>query len=250
MASLALIVPVSLLLVLGFSLVRSSPSWWRHYTLNDELVAHATAVENAAVSQLTRTRATDPSWDQTDTTEPWRSAPWSIALRDEDASAWLTARLREWIEGDVGLEDWPEGLGQPQVRFEKGRLRLGAALRFEKDTRVVSAAITPEFHEDGSLWLRTDWVHIGRFPLPAGPMLAHADREVRGDLAQSDAEAIAADADAVGFFDILRGKAPLAQRPILRLDDGRAVRLLGFRLSEGRIELDCQTVARESVARN
>jgi hypothetical protein len=252
-AGLALAGVAALALLTASSLVRASPSWWRHYALDPELRDHATAVENAAISQLYRTRPADPDWQRDPGDAPWRSAPWSIALKDEDASAWLTARLRDWMEGEADrgrLDAWPEGLGQPQVRFEAGRLRLGAALRFENGSRVISAAIEPEFRDDGSLWLDTDWITIGRLPLPAGPVLARADRAIRDELPGDIAQAISDDAEQVGFFDILRGEAPLARTPVLRLDDGRAVRLLGLRLRDGRLEVDCQTVARQTAARD
>lgn len=242
-SGLGLAVVVTLLLVVGFSLTRAAPSWWRQYTLDDRLRSHATAVENAAVSQLSRTRPADTNLKAG---EPWRSAPWSIAIKDGDASAWLTARLQNWLAGDQGFRDWPEGLGRPQIRFEEGRLHLGASLHFEKGDRVLSAAVEPEFRDDGSLWLKTDWIHIGRLPLPAGPMLARAedaiDQRIPGDLADN--------AHASSLFAILRGEAPLAQRPVLRIDEGRAVRLLALRLLDGRIELDCQTISREALARN
>lgn len=240
---LGLAIPVTLALLVGFSLARAAPSWWRQYTLDDKLRARATSVENAAVSMLSKTRPTDPSLQPGD---PWKSAPWSIAIRDDDASAWLTARLGNWLASDQGFKDWPEGLGRPQIKFENGQLRLGAMLRFEKGNRVLSAAIEPEFRDDGSLWLRTDWIHIGRLPLPAGPMLARAqsaiDQRMPGDLADNE--------HAVSLFKILRGDAPLAQHPVLRIDEGRAVRLLALRLLDGHIELDCQTVSQEALARN
>ena len=248
-AGLACAAIAALLLITASSLVRLSPSWWRHYTLDTGLKDHAARVENAAISHLYRARPADPAL--TDDGAPWRSAPWSIALREEDASAWLTARLPDWLEGDAGkIAEWPEGLGQPQVRFENGRPRVGAALRFEQGDRVISAAITPEFHDDGSLWLRTDWIHIGRLPLPAGPMLTHADRAIADEMPEELADEIARDAERAGFFEILRGEAPLVREPVLRLDDGRAVRLLALRLTDGRIEIDCQTIARNRASRN
>jgi hypothetical protein len=246
---LSLAVAITACLLFASSLARTAPSWWRRYTLDDDLRSHATRVENAAVSQLTRARPADPAWSPAQDGEPWRSERWSIAIREEDANAWLTGRLRNWIAGDDALDVWPEGLDQPQVRFENGAMRLGAKLTFQKGERVVSAAIRPEFREDGSLWVRTDWVHIGRLPLPAGPMLAHANSTIRDELPEGIGESVSEDAEAAGFFEMLRGDAPLSMNPTLRLDDGRAVRLLDLRLKEGRIEIDCQTIARRTAAR-
>jgi hypothetical protein len=248
-SGLSLTVVISTALLLAASLAQTAPSWWRRYTLDDDLRAHATSVENAAVSQLTKTRPADPAWAESPGGEPWRSERWSIALREEDANAWLTGRLANWIAGDDAFDIWPEGLDQPQVHFERGAMRLGAQLRFEKGRRVLSAAIRPEFRENGSLWLRTDWVHIGRLPLPAGPMLARADDAIRDELPDEIGESFSAGTEAAGFFDILRGNAPLSTDPTIRLDDGRSIRLLDLRLKEGRIEIDCQTVARRTAAR-
>ena len=248
-AGLSLAVVVTFTALFAASLARTAPSWWRRYTLDDGLREHATRVENAAVSQLTRTRPADPAWTAGDDNTPWRSERWSIAIREEDANAWLTGRLRNWIAGDDALDIWPEGLAQPQVQFQDGALRLGAQLTFERGQRVLSATIRPEFREDGSLWLRTNWVHVGRLPLPARPMLARADRSIRDELPDDVGESLSAGAEAAGIFDILRGDAPLSNSPTLRLDDGRAVRLLGLRLREDRIEIDCQTIARRTAAR-
>lgn len=242
-AGLTLAVAITLAGLLAASLTRAAPSWWRLYRPTAELRDHAADFENAAVSQLYRRRPDDPDWVRSGRTGPWRSTPWSIFIRDEDASAWLTARLPEWINGQEGLA-WPIALSQPQVSFHDGVVRLGVLLRNDDRPRILTASVRPEIRPDGSLWLRSRWIHIGRLPVPAAFLLARAESRLDGYLPDD----VADDPFSHRFIEILRGRAPLAQRPEMRLDDGRTVRLLAVRVLDGRIELDCRTEARDALA--
>ena len=206
---------------------------------------HATAVENAAVSQLYRQRPADEAWLNDPDPGPWRSAPWSVALKDDDASAWLTARLPEWVDGQADLDGWPDTLDQPQIHFVDGLMRIGVLLHGEDGDRFLTASVRPELRDDGSLWLHTRWIHIGRLPVPASLLLAragsHLDAYLPGTLAD--------DPHSARLIDILRGNAPLALKPEMRLEDGRVVRLLGLRVRDGRIELNCQTESTHALAK-
>ncbi len=235
-AGLTIAVVITLAGLIAASLSRAAPSWWRVYRPTPALRDHAADFENAVVSQLYRRRDDDPGWLRSGRGGPWRSAPWSVFIRDEDASAWLTTRLPEWINGQDGLA-WPISLSQPQVAFRGGVVRLGVLIRTDRGSRILTAAVKPEIHDDGSLWLRSRRIHIGRLPVPAAFILARAERRL-GEVLPDD---IAEDPFSRKFIEILRGRAPLAREPVMRLDDGRAVRLLGLRVLDGRIELDCRT---------
>jgi hypothetical protein len=229
-ASLVLAATLTLAGLLAATLTRTAPAWWRQYRPTPELRTLASDVENAAISTLYRQRPPDPA------AQP-ASAPWSVAVRDQDASAWLIARLPEWMNGNADLPDWPDSLGQPQIRFEPGLVRVGVLFRRENGDRVLTASVRPVLAPDGSLWLRTAWIHIGRLPVPAALILRNAERQLLpylpGDLAD--------ERSAASLLAILRGDAPLARTPALRLEDGRAVHLLGLRVLEGRVEFDCRT---------
>lgn len=245
-AGLSLAVAITIVGLVSATLARTAPSWWRQYRPTPELRERATAVENAAVSRLYAQHPSDPAWQADPGDGPWRSARWSIALKDEDASAWLTARLPEWIDGHAETPRWPASLGRPQVRFEPGIVRLGVTLRRDDGERVLTATVRPVLREDGSLWLRAHWIHIGRLPIPATLLLNRVgdrlERYLPGPLAD--------DPHSAGFIAALRGRAPLANEPTVRLEDGRLVRLVGLRVTEGRIEIDCRTESRALKARD
>lgn len=243
-AGLTLAVVVTVVGLLGATLARAAPAWWRQYRPTPELREHATKVENAAVSNLYRQRPPDPDWDPAEQRGQWRSEVWSISLKDDDASAWLTSRLPEWIDGQADLSGWPDTLGQPQVHFAAGVVRIGVLLRREGGDRILTASARPEIRADGSLWFRTDWIHVGRLPVPARLLLTRAQRRLDTYLPEN----IADDPYSAGFLDVLRGAAPLAARPQLKLEDGRVVRLLGVRVLAGRIEFDCRTESQDTLA--
>ncbi|USO00229.1 MAG: hypothetical protein H6810_06100 [Phycisphaeraceae bacterium] len=242
--SLAIIITIGGLF--GAILARAAPSWWRQYRPTDELRERAVRIENAAITHLTLVRPADPEWERADDPGPWHSKAWSIMVKEADASAWLTARLPEWIDGQADLSGWPDALSQPQVHFDDGLIRLGVLLRRHDGDRILTASFRPQIDANGSLWLHTNWVHVGRLPLPAQLILARAGHRLESYLPES----IADDPYSASFIDVLRGKAPLAIKPELSLQDGRVVRLLAIRVREGRIELDCRTESRDTLAKH
>jgi hypothetical protein len=244
-AGLAVAAALSVAGLTAAGLTRSAPSWWRIYRPTPELIEHGAAVENAVISLLYRQRDADPAW-AADPTGPWRSETWSRAIRDEDASAWLATRLPAWVEGHAEVPDWPDGLGKPQVRFDDGIVRIGVAYQRDGGERVVSANFRPSVRADGSVWLRTSWVHMGRLPVPAGLVLGQAATRLKNRLPES----LADDPNALALARILAGDVPLAKDPVMHLEDGRAVRLLGVRVTPGRIELDLRTELESTLAKN
>ena len=244
-AGLALAATVSVAGLVASGLARSAPSWWRVYRPTPELADHGAAVENAVVSLVYQQREPDPEWLAAPE-GPWRSQTWSRAIRDEDASAWLATRLPAWIDGQSDLPGWPDGLGKPQIRFDEGIVRIGISYARDDGHRVISANFRPTVHEDGSVWLRSDWVHLGRLPVPASLVLGEAADRLRDRLPES----LAGDPNAARLARVLAGDIPLAENPVMRLEDGRAVRLLGVRVGEGRIELDLRTEIDSALAKN
>jgi hypothetical protein len=232
---LALTAGVTVLGLLAMVLSRAAPAWWRIYRPTEELRETATAVENAVVSTLYRQRSPDHAHTPDDRA-PADGAPWGVALRDGDASAWLALRLPDWIDGHAPSPRWPGELSQPQVRFEEGLVRVGVLLRRESGERVLTASLRPRLDEHGALWFRLSWVSIGRMPIPAGLVL---DR-VQGLLAPFVE-------DDRAFARVLSGRAPATDEPVIRLEDGRLVRLIGVRVLDGRIEFECRTENRRGT---
>lgn len=237
----ALVVAVGLALAFMASatLTRSAPSWWRQPTVNDHTAARATALENAAVSQLYLAR---PSAQSPPDDLEWSSEPWSVALSEGDINAWLAARLPRWLEGQPGMPNWPETMSELQVRLEDGSVRTGVRVRSAEGPRFVTTSFTPRIDEHGSLWLTASWVHIGRLPVPAGWVIGNQtgrDGVLPPELTERN--------ETKQFLETARGRAPFATTPILALEGDRRVRLLGVRVRPGRLELTMRTETRPPI---
>lgn len=240
---------VALLGVFAVSQAGMSPAWWRRLRPDDtRVIRSATSIENQLGRALHSVRTAD-RWVDEGTRRV--SEPWAIEVSDLDASRWLTGRLPRWLETEMGLDSWPDGLSQMQVRFEDGTvrvgLRLGARAGEPGSGRVVTASLEPELREDGSLWVRPRWVHIGRLPLPAGPVLREARSSARGLLPEDAGGVDPAVVERV--FDVLLGREPVNRTPELRLLDDRTVRLLGLRVRDGRLRAVLRTESRAIASR-
>ena len=233
---------LALAFAVSATLTRAAPSWWTHPTADAEAEARATALENAAVSQLYLARAADdaPAPDGV----RYASEPWSVALDETDVNAWLAARLPRWVEGQPGMPAWPDTMSQLQVRLDDGTIRAGVRVETGSgpDHRFVTASFVPTVDEDGSLWLTASWVHVGRLPVPASWVIGDAradDGMLPPELTERPETAL--------FLGIVQGEAPFAATPILALENDRRVRLLGLRVRDGRLELTMRTEVREPV---
>ena len=223
---------ISVLALAGWTLSRAAPTWWRQINRADaSITERAELIEQDAANRLYRIRPAAPG---APADEAYRSSEWSVALSDDDASAWLTSRLPKWLAGQEDLPTWPSDFSQLQVRFEGGLVRVGIRHSGEGDPRVYSAAFTPRIDDDGAIWLDTDSVKIGRLPVPSGWIIADA----RARLADEGDETNA------GFFAILAGDAPVAHNPVIRLDEARQVRLMDLAVRDGKLVLTCRTEGR------
>ncbi len=223
------------------TLTRAAPSWWQNIADDEPTADRARAVENATISQLYLVRRAEP---QPRNAPPrpekgWVSTPWSVSVRESDASAWLTSRLPRWLAGQRTLPEWPDELSQFQVRFQDGAIRAGVRAETTSGPRYITATFIPEIDDTGALWLRAAWVHVGRLPVPATWVIGRPgdpDSMLPPELLERPETAL--------FLDIARGEAPLAVEPAIALEDGRRVRLLDLRLRDGRAELTMRTESR------
>lgn len=238
---------VTVLGVMGWSLARTSPGWWRHWGIaRERTVERASVIENAMATQLFVVRPGAADWAEGE--GPWRSEPWRVSLTDDDASAWLSGRLPAWLAAETDLPTWPEELSDLQIRFEPGRARLGVRLGEAAEARVVTATLEPVVEDDGSLWVKTTWVHVGRLPLPASWVLERGRSEAESLISEElPDEALVMAAIRHGFA-MLAGSAAASSDPVLELGDRRRVRLLDVRIGDGWAELTLQTERREDAA--
>ena len=238
-------------------LSRATPGWWSAIDpTNKQVAAAALRVENGAATQLTRIRQTDPGTAG--------SVPWTIKLTSADANAWLAARLRPWLESQAdGAFIWPKELEGVEVRFDGGRILVGARVHDKQagggpgPSRVVTASLRPEFREDGALWLPATGMTIGRLYVPPSWMLARAKPRARSGVgrvsagfAGTDAEREESLANLPELRDVVEaigGKVPVMRLPIIKIGDGRRVRIVKLEPEDDALYMTFQTLPREAA---
>lgn len=174
------------------------------------------ALENAAGAQMTLVRP-----DADGNVTEYISAPWSVAISQEDANAWLAGRLPTWLHSRGA--QMPAGLGTVCVQFENGRVRLLAPVPTPAGTSIVSIPVEFATDSDGGLVIMLGTAWAGYMPIPgAGLGIAAA---LRRTVDQSDAS----------------GEEIIIKHPVLDVDDGRVVRIITVVPRSGRLELTLET---------
>jgi hypothetical protein len=217
-----------------YLLTRLEPSWWRDPKPQGPATAStAEQVESGVVAQLSLARPSDPQHPAPN--HGYQSGEWSVSITAEDADAWLATRLKQWIENQGGR--WPDQLTGAQVEFAPGVIKAGVRLDTGGQSRIVVIELAPEVRADGSLWFTPKGMAAGAMPLPAALVM----QEVREAMLAGMPAGSARRTQAQQALDILAGKQPALKDAVVKLDDGRSVRLLRFVPVAGRIELTCRT---------
>lgn len=208
--------------------MKAAPEWWLTLPENDPAIMQtALDVENGISGELTRRR--DLTEQDLPPVGPVRaSEPWAVRLESAQASAWLTERLPKWAAAEGWLADWPEELAELRLNFDGATIRLGARIR-SKDTAdgsYMSATLTPQFRADGTVWLIADSVAIGTLALPPG-WVFNKSAAKNGSVLPTELQGD----DLDEIFKVFAGDHP-APDPLIRLGDGRRVRLVGIRPEE------------------
>jgi hypothetical protein len=231
----------------------------------------AADVENALVAQLSLVRP--GSWGADGV---WRSQPWSISISEVDASAWLAMRLPRWVKSRDGDAAWPPQVAQVRVAFTDDSIIAGALLggrggggdgrgggagggagrgRVGGEVQVLGVEFHPSIDSTGALRARASRVHVGRLPMPASWLASTLTRRAaefvpKETLASPPAQAISAallkEDDRGGEPGTDSGGAVITRDAVIRLDDGRRVRVLGLTPRDGRLEVRFQTERRAS----
>lgn len=223
---------LSVVCVGGFVLSRSAPAWWRTVDASDPGTAQlADDLEQAVGRQLTLVR--QPAGDL-DPDGPWRSAVWKTAIPSEDANAWLNINLPSWLESDPQLPNWPADIHTLQVRFAERVIQVGVEVRQGDRSVYLSASLQPIIDDAGSLWLQATSVQVGRLPIPAELMLGHTD----GNLERIVPPELHAQVHTL--IQLFRGDEPVPN-PVIRLGDGRQVRLLDIEPRSRKLIVTCRT---------
>src|SRR6185503_15351844 len=100
-------------------------------------------VENSITSLVHQARP--PPTPHSPPSPPRDSEPgtWSIRMTEEEANAWLAARLPAWVANQSDEFTWPRDLSPPQVRLENGRATVRVTLGQGGKGEVLSTTVTP-----------------------------------------------------------------------------------------------------------
>jgi uncharacterized protein YpmS len=230
-----MVMVLSAFVLCGFVLARAAPAWWR--TVLREDPATVRLAERAEQRLITAAHDTDniPLHRQADGT--WRSDKWQVEVKAAEVNAWLNVRLPKWLANQKDEFHWPPDVSDVQVEFHNDRITLGARVRAGERHQVLTATLAPKLDEHGSLYLPARSVNLGRLNIPASWVLSpirssaqtYIPPQIR-DLPETDA-----------LFRAFDGREALVQRALVRLDDGRRIRILKIQPQNGRLLVTCQT---------
>jgi len=221
------LIGVGTITVIGAAtLAAKAPTWWRSVDPGDpETIDLAEQVERGVVNTVHRGRPDGEVW--------------TVSVTAAQANAWLNVKLPRWMANRGSA--WPARLREIQANFIDGKASFGARIRGVDGDRVVAATIEPVIMTDGSLWILTATPHAGRLDLPRDWTVA----QLRDWLPQEVYDRLPAER----ILDALAAESPLFDEAVLKLEDGRRVRLLGITPEDGRLLLTCVTEVGEETER-
>lgn len=229
----AVVLVLSLVLVLfglwlGRRMWQSEPVYWadnRAFVMRNDTEALTQMADNAFNRILGELSLS--SGYLAGGTETWRPTREdalgvrTIRLGFDEANAWLTERLDDWLANQG--RRLPAGLSDPMLTSDGGG--LVAAFRYQADgiDQVFSVGMSLTFLEDGQARLSIDHVRGGRLPLPTGQVLRRLPGQGAGE-----SQAVA----------VLLGQQ--AFDPVLPIDGARRARIIGMEVDEEGVALVVQ----------
>lgn len=214
--ALAAIGAVTAALILAATLARRAPSWWRSAATDPAAGADlAERVERAVASRIHK-------WEAS-------AEPWTIAITQEQANAWLAVRAPKWAANRAAPAD-KTAMPEARVRFEAGAIVIG--LRNPGSHYIITARLTPSIAAGGALRASLRSVRAGALPVSAAVV-----ERAAGSLSEN----LQRDPDAARALAAITGDAPLLKDARITLEDGRRVTLRGIAVEEGRLVLTCAT---------
>lgn len=239
-------------------MARQTPAWFQPpANPNDpQVMAMARRVENSIATVLTRIRTPDAlAANQPASLSPDR---WAIALSAADANAWLSARLPRWMETEYDPPlAWPKEVSAIQVAFENGRIYAGARLTgsgANEEGRVLTATIEPTFDGEGALWTPARTIGIGRMRVPAamilsagagtGPSTSHDEQGAGRHVSSGKPDDLADLPQTRRVLAAFAGRVPTLRNPVLKIGDGRKIKIVAIDAKDGRLIVTFETIAR------
>lgn len=242
--ALGLIAGVSIGAAYVYSQMLNIPAWMRE--ADEEVAAIAaeqsTSFEHAILNECSKVRPVDPA-RRAD--EPWRSEVWAIALDPAQVNAWIQTNGVRWATHQKPAaetqEAWPRGLVSLRIGTgESGTVRLGATVRDGAGgVRAFGLGVTIRIDDEG-LWLNSSSVEVGDIAVSAPWALTQADAALR----RAVPEEMQSLPDVQRLVAAAKGETPLVSRPVIRLPDGRKVRILAIEPEGKRLIVTCRTEGR------
>lgn len=244
---MVLVGATSLLLIALAALTHLPPGWFDPPRGDDPEARRAgESVQGAILTELTAVRPADPARSAD---APWASEPWGLALHEDQANAWLATLLPRWLAN----QDWgsaAESVEVAQVRFGRSWVDLALRVRAGDSMRVLSARLGPFVDAEGGLWIPAERLAIGRLPIPVGWASGQARRAADRFLPRDSASDPRARDLVARLLAALDGREPITRRPVMPLEDGRAVRLIRLAIRRGRLEAVFRTESGGAAGRD
>ena len=152
-----------------------------------------------------------------------------MELTEDQANAWLAARLPMWLANQGVDQQVLDAIPQVMAQVTEGRVELAAELRLNGTTQIIRLAYRPRPPtgtpgvEGEPIHLDLDGVYAGRLPVPMDALIA----QLRQHIGERDADETAA---AVRSIEL-----------DIPVDDGRRMTVIDVQLTDGRAVLTCRT---------
>ena len=229
--------------VLGaLALTRAAPAWWRTVLREDPATVRlAEKTENAFIN-IAHDFDRFPLAESPDGV--WRSDAFTLEVTAAEVNAWMNVRLPKWLANQKDEFHWPPELSDVQVEFHDDRITLGARVRAGERHQVLTATLRPRLEADGRLFLPAQSVNLGRLSIPASWVLD----PIRDSAESYIPEQVRRLPETDLLFGAFGGEGPLLERAVVRLGDGRRVRVLKVQPRDGKLQILCQTERDPSTA--
>jgi hypothetical protein len=225
----------SALLLMGLALTRAAPLWWRTVLREDPATITLAEGTERRLMNVAHDDEIIPLQRQADGS--WRSPVWTIEVRSAEVNAWLNVRLPKWLANQKDEFHWPAEVSDIQVEFHDDRITIGARVRAGDRHQVLTATLAPRLDPQGRLYLPAQSVNLGRLNIPASwvldPIRANAEAYIPTQLRRLPETEL--------LFKAFEGEQALLQRALVRLNDGRRIRILSVQPRDGRLLVTCQT---------
>lgn len=221
------------------------PSWIRKANAEADAPGRLDSnnFENAVMNECTKVRPVDPARRED---EPWRSEPWAISIDPVDLNNWIDDSGLRWAAHQKSKDEqagsWPRGLRTIRIGVsETGQVRLAATVHDRAGSERTVGLITAFRIADDGLWLDPSRIEVGELSLSASWALERAQAAMK-QVVPANMQALP---EVQTVLSAARGETPLIVRPLIRLPDGRKVRILAIEAEGQRLIVTCRTEGRK-----